>query len=443
MKVACGQREDEAIRRPPEARPRPGQRNSRSACRIGGDRQRLEHVRRGERLRDVGHRGRQHAHPGLMEPRLACTQPASARTACSSHKVKAERIDQQRWGAVLDRFLDTAGRALPPSSSSSSPSTSMTVIVSLRWTTTGRRVATSWASAALMLVALPTVARRCNQRQPKLAAALVDSADERAGPQQRPRERHGRRAADDVRARLRLRPEHVALRRAGVRGRLPGRAVRPRRRRRVRPAAPTTRSATPRSTATPTTCSRSAASSTSPDVVFVGHSVSAMIGVLAAARAPELFAALVLVGPSPRYIDDDGYVGGFSEARHRRAARVARQQLPRLVERDGAGDHGQRRPAGAGRGADRQLLPHRPGDRAPLRAGHVPVRQPRRPGDGRGADAGAAVQRRRDRARRRSASTCTSAIPAATLVLLEATGHCPNLSAPEETIAAIRRIVSL
>jgi sigma-B regulation protein RsbQ len=48
------------------------------------------------------------------------------------------------------------------------------------------------------------------------------------------------------------------------------------------------------------------------DVVFVGHSVSAMIGVLAAAAEPDGFARLVLVGPSPRYIDDDGYVGGFS-----------------------------------------------------------------------------------------------------------------------------------
>jgi sigma-B regulation protein RsbQ len=48
------------------------------------------------------------------------------------------------------------------------------------------------------------------------------------------------------------------------------------------------------------------------DVVFVGHSVSAMIGILAANREPERFAALVLVGPSPRYIDDTDYVGGFS-----------------------------------------------------------------------------------------------------------------------------------
>jgi sigma-B regulation protein RsbQ len=49
------------------------------------------------------------------------------------------------------------------------------------------------------------------------------------------------------------------------------------------------------------------------DVVFVGHSVSAMIGVLASLEAPDLFDKLVLVGPSPRYIDDESYEGGFTE----------------------------------------------------------------------------------------------------------------------------------
>ena len=48
------------------------------------------------------------------------------------------------------------------------------------------------------------------------------------------------------------------------------------------------------------------------NVVFVGHSVSSMIGVLAAKMEPERFHALVLIGPSPRYIDDADYVGGFS-----------------------------------------------------------------------------------------------------------------------------------
>jgi sigma-B regulation protein RsbQ len=47
------------------------------------------------------------------------------------------------------------------------------------------------------------------------------------------------------------------------------------------------------------------------EVVFVGHSVSAMIGVLAAAAEPDFFARLVLVSPSPRYTDDADYVGGF------------------------------------------------------------------------------------------------------------------------------------
>jgi sigma-B regulation protein RsbQ len=50
------------------------------------------------------------------------------------------------------------------------------------------------------------------------------------------------------------------------------------------------------------------------DAVFVGHSVSAMIGVLAHAIAPELFGAMVMVGPSARYVDDGDYVGGFSRA---------------------------------------------------------------------------------------------------------------------------------
>jgi sigma-B regulation protein RsbQ len=50
------------------------------------------------------------------------------------------------------------------------------------------------------------------------------------------------------------------------------------------------------------------------DVVLVGHSVSAMIAVLAALREPARFAGLVLLTPSPRYVDDGDYRGGFSDA---------------------------------------------------------------------------------------------------------------------------------
>lgn len=48
--------------------------------------------------------------------------------------------------------------------------------------------------------------------------------------------------------------------------------------------------------------------------VFVGHSVSGMIGVLAASKRPEVFSRLVLLGASPRYLDEPGYRGGFSRA---------------------------------------------------------------------------------------------------------------------------------
>lgn len=48
------------------------------------------------------------------------------------------------------------------------------------------------------------------------------------------------------------------------------------------------------------------------DAILVGHSVSAMIGALATLEAPGMFSDLVMVGPSPRYVDDGGYRGGFS-----------------------------------------------------------------------------------------------------------------------------------
>lgn len=48
--------------------------------------------------------------------------------------------------------------------------------------------------------------------------------------------------------------------------------------------------------------------------IFVGHSVSAMIGALASIQAVGMFSELVMVGPSPRYVNDGDYVGGFSQA---------------------------------------------------------------------------------------------------------------------------------
>jgi len=50
------------------------------------------------------------------------------------------------------------------------------------------------------------------------------------------------------------------------------------------------------------------------DAIAVGHSVSGIVAVLAAKREPHRFAQLVLIGPSPRYINDTDYVGGFDRA---------------------------------------------------------------------------------------------------------------------------------
>ncbi|WP_418317885.1 alpha/beta fold hydrolase [Piscinibacter sakaiensis] len=56
------------------------------------------------------------------------------------------------------------------------------------------------------------------------------------------------------------------------------------------------------------------ATSADKPVIFVGHSVSAMIGLLAGIKSPERIDAHVMVGPSPCYINDGDYVGGFSRA---------------------------------------------------------------------------------------------------------------------------------
>ncbi|MGZ5286657.1 MAG: alpha/beta fold hydrolase [Flavisolibacter sp.] len=49
------------------------------------------------------------------------------------------------------------------------------------------------------------------------------------------------------------------------------------------------------------------------DAIFVGHSVSSMIGLLAAIEKPPYFSHIIMVGPSPCYINKEGYLGGFEQ----------------------------------------------------------------------------------------------------------------------------------
>ena len=172
------------------------------------------------------------------------------------------------------------------------------------------------------------------------------------------------------------------------------------------------------------------------DAVFVGHSVGAMVGVLAARKAPGLFAKLVLVGPSPRYIDDDDYRGGFS------ATQI--DELLAFLDSNHMGWSTAMAPVIMGN-ADRPALANEltnsfcrtdPGiakhfarvtftsdNRADLAAIDVPVLILQCSDDVIAPDFVGEYVR--------------SAIAGSTLVKLAATGHCPNLSAPAETVAAI------
>ena len=173
------------------------------------------------------------------------------------------------------------------------------------------------------------------------------------------------------------------------------------------------------------------------DVVLVGHSVSAMTGLLATVAEPDRFAGLVLVGPSPRYIDEEGYRGGFSEADIKELLTsldsnylgwsaamapviMANPDRPALGEELTA-SFCRMDPSVARQFARvtflsdcRDALPRvtvptvvlqcRDDVIAPIAVGHY----------------------------------VADTIPQARLVLLDVTGHCPHLSAPDDTISAIR-----
>lgn len=171
--------------------------------------------------------------------------------------------------------------------------------------------------------------------------------------------------------------------------------------------------------------------------VFVGHSVSAMIGVLAAKKAPELFDRLVLVGPSPRYIDDGDYVGGFSEGQihelldfldsnHMGWSQAMAPVIMGNPDRPELGEEltnsfCRTDPAIAKRFARTTFLSDNRADLAGVKARSL------------------ILQCSEDVI----APPCVGeyvhrAIPGSEFVLLNATGHCPNLSAPDETIAAMK-----
>ena len=172
------------------------------------------------------------------------------------------------------------------------------------------------------------------------------------------------------------------------------------------------------------------------DVVFVGHSVSSVIGVLASLAEPERFSQLVLVGPSPRYVDDQGYHGGF--------AREDIDELLESLESNFLGWSSVMAPVIMGNPGRPELgeeLTNSFCRTDPDIAAHfarVTFLSDNRADLGRVTTPTLVLQCAQDAIAPQSVGEFVHReVAGSRLVILDATGHCPNLSAPEETIAAI------
>jgi sigma-B regulation protein RsbQ len=173
------------------------------------------------------------------------------------------------------------------------------------------------------------------------------------------------------------------------------------------------------------------------DVVFVGHSVSAMMGVLAAIAEPERFRELILIGPSPRYIDDASYRGGFSESDI--------DELLESLESNYLGWSAAMAPVIMGN-PDRPELGQELTNsfcRTDPQAARVFARttflSDNRADLARVTVPTLILQCSSDVIAPLEVGAYVHAqIPDSTLVTLQATGHCPHLSAPAATVAAIR-----
>jgi sigma-B regulation protein RsbQ len=177
------------------------------------------------------------------------------------------------------------------------------------------------------------------------------------------------------------------------------------------------------------------------EVVFVGHSVSAMIGVLAANRVPSRFAALILIGPSPRYVNADGYRGGFEQADidalldslDANYVGWSRQTAPMIMGNPDRPELGRRLadsfcrldPVIAGQFAKVTFLSD---NREDLARVTVPT---------------LVLQCRTDAiAPTEVGDYVHASITGSRLVVLDATGHVPILSAPDQVVREIREFLS-
>jgi sigma-B regulation protein RsbQ len=178
------------------------------------------------------------------------------------------------------------------------------------------------------------------------------------------------------------------------------------------------------------------------DVVLVAHSVSAMIGILAANEEPERFSRLVLIGPSPRYINEaPGYVGGFErsdidgllETMDKNYIGWANYLGPAIMKNPGRPELGEELvesfcstdPTIARRFAEATFFAD---NRADLERVRVPS---------------LILQCSEDIiAPLEVGEYLARELPRSTLRVMKATGHCPHMSAPDETIALMQEYLA-
>jgi sigma-B regulation protein RsbQ len=177
------------------------------------------------------------------------------------------------------------------------------------------------------------------------------------------------------------------------------------------------------------------------DVIFVGHSVSSMIGVLAANREPQRFSKLIMVGPSPRYVNDTGYVGGFERAdieglldlMDKNYIGWANFLAPVIMKNDERPELTRELhesfcstdPKITRRFAETTFFADNRADLAKVRVPSLIMQC--------SEDAIAPVE---------VGNYLYRTMPGSTLKMMKATGHCPHISHPEETIDAIRSYLS-
>lgn len=172
------------------------------------------------------------------------------------------------------------------------------------------------------------------------------------------------------------------------------------------------------------------------DAVLVGHSFGAMVGVLATLEAPECFSRLTLIGASPRYLDDGDYQGGFKEEDIRRVYQSALANYREWADAFAPMAMGQAdRPDLAQRFAE--SLKRIPPERA-LTILCAILQSDHRQALPRLQHPVQLLQTSRDSfVPQPVAEYMARTLPQATLRMLDADGHLPHVTAPQQVAAAL------